>query len=92
MLIATTAGSKCQEREELPSPLNTAVPSGHIQNFMFYYFMLRVKSPGPLSEKPEAIKYLQYNNTFIALLHTYYFPLSALGGVGVAWKFVSLIV
>lgn len=44
------------------------------------------------SEKPEAIKYLQYNNTFIALLHTYYFPLSSLGGVGVAWKFVSLIV
>lgn len=89
MLMAAVAGSKRRDLEE--SPFNTAVPCGHIQNSLFYYFMLRVKSAGPHGEKPEAIKYLQYNNTFIALLHTYhYFPLSYLGGVSGALNFFPI--
>lgn len=44
------------------------------------------------SDKPEAIKYLQYNNTFIALLHTYQpFPLRYCGGTVLVWSgFFSL--
>lgn len=70
MPVINTKKQKCFVL--LSAPLRPPAPTPeHIHdNFVFIVSCSRLqRTGGPRCDKPEAIKYLQYNNTFIALLY-----------------------
>lgn len=71
MITATMNSCKYQKIEEFLSPFYLVVPCGHIYNHFVLIFHAQVLSTGSHGDKSEAIKYLLYNTSFIALLHTH---------------------